>query len=171
MGEAETLADFLSFAKENYPAQKTAVIFWNHGGGSITGAAFDELYEYDSLTLDEMYAAFSSVWEPSEDHPPLELIGFDTCLMATVDVAYTFCDFAHYLVASEETEPAKGWQYQQWADALAKDASMDGEELGKIICDTYYKGCEEAGTQENTTLSSTHTSSSGTEHGGGGGKF
>ena len=155
MGEAETLADFLSFAKENYPAEKTAVVFWNHGGGSVSGASFDELYGYDSLTLDEMYAAFSSVWAPSETAQPLELVGFDTCLMATVDVANAFSDLAHYLVASEETEPANGWYYSRWMGALAEDPSMDGEELGKVICDAYYAGCEEVGTQDNTTLSLT----------------
>lgn len=155
MGEAQTLADFLSFAKENYPAEKTAVVFWNHGGGSVTGAAFDEIYGYDSLTLDEMYQAFSSVWNPSIEKQPLELIGFDTCLMATVDVAYTFADLAHYLVASEETEPANGWYYSQWVGTLAQNPSMNGEELGKVICDAYYAGCEEVGTQDNTTLSLT----------------
>ena len=155
MGEAQTLADFLSFAKENFPAEKTAVVFWNHGGGSVTGAAFDEIYGYDSLTLDEMYQAFSSVWNPSIEKQPLELIGFDTCLMATVDVAYTFSDLAHYLVASEETEPANGWYYSQWVGALAQNPSMNGEELGKVICDAYYAGCEEVGTQDNTTLSLT----------------
>lgn len=155
MGEAQTLADFLSFAKENYPAEKTAVVFWNHGGGSVTGAAFDEIYGYDSLTLDEMYQAFSSVWNPSMEKQPLELIGFDTCLMATVDVAYTFADLAHYLVASEETEPANGWYYSQWVGSLAQNPSMNGEELGKVICDAYYAGCEEVGTQDNTTLSLT----------------
>ena len=155
MGEAQTLADFLSFAKENYPAEKTAVVFWNHGGGSVTGAAFDEIYGYDSLTLDEMYQAFSSVWNPSMEKQPLELIGFDTCLMATVDVAYTFADLAHYLVASEETEPANGWYYSQWVGTLAQNPSMNGEELGKVICDADYAGCEEVGTQDNTTLSLT----------------
>lgn len=155
MGEADTLSDFLSFSKENYPADKTAVVFWNHGGGSVAGAAFDELYENDSLTLDEMYAAFSKVWEPSEEKQPLELVGFDTCLMATVDVAYTFSDLAHYLVASEETEPANGWYYSQWAGALAANPAMDGAELGRSICDAYYAGCEEVGTQDNVTLSLT----------------
>ncbi len=161
MGEAQTLADFLQFAKENYPADKTAVVFWNHGGGSVSGAAFDEQYGFDSLTLDEMYTAFSSVWEPSQENPPLELIGFDTCLMATVDVAYTFCDLAHYLVASEETEPANGWYYSQWVGALAGDPTMDGAALGKVICDAYYAGCQAVGTQDNTTLSLTDLSKAG----------
>lgn len=155
MGDAQTLSEFLRFAKDNYPAGRTAVIFWNHGGGSVTGASFDELYDYDSLTLDEMYEAFTSVWEPSEEEPPLELIGFDTCLMATVDVAFTFSGLAHYLVASEEVEPANGWQYSGWAGALAEDPSMDGRTLGRVICDTYYAGCEEAGTEDNSTLSVT----------------
>ena len=155
MGDAQTLADFLNFADTYYPAKNTAVVFWNHGGGSISGAAFDELYGFDSLTLDEMYAAFATVWEPSEENPPLELIGFDTCLMATVDVAYTFCDIANYLVASEETEPANGWYYSEWMGALAENPSMDGAQLGKIICDSYYEGCEMVGTEDNTTLSLT----------------
>lgn len=161
MGEAQTLSDFLGFAQMNYPAEKTAVVFWNHGGGSVTGAAFDELYEFDSLTLDEMYAAFISVWDPSTENPPIELIGFDTCLMATVDVAYTFCDIANYLVASEETEPANGWYYSQWIGALAEDSTMDGASLGKVICDTYYAGCEAVGTEDNTTLSLTDLSKVG----------
>jgi len=155
MGDAQTLADFLNFADTYYPAKNTAVVFWNHGGGSVSGAAFDELYGFDSLTLDEMYAAFAAVWEPSEENPPLELIGFDTCLMATVDVAYTFCDIANYLVASEETEPANGWYYSEWIGALAENPSMDGAQLGRIICDSYYEGCELVGTEDNTTLSLT----------------
>ena len=160
MGAEDTLEDFLRFAKENYPADRTAVVFWNHGGGSVSGASFDELYDYDSLTLDEMYAAFTEVWEPSLEagQQPLELVGFDTCLMGTVDVAYTFCDLSRYLVASEETEPANGWYYSRWVGALADDPSMDGAALGRVICDAYYEGCQEAGTSDDATLSLTDLS-------------
>ena len=124
MGDAATLTDFLRYCKQNYPAEKTAVLFWNHGGGSVSGAAFDERYSYDSLTLDEMHTAFGRVWEADENNPPLELVGFDTCLMATVDVAGTFAGTAHYLVASEEVEPANGWDYTGWLGALAADPAM-----------------------------------------------
>lgn len=158
MGETQTLADFLSYAKEHYPAEKTAVVFWNHGGGSVAGAAFDELYGNDSLNLSELHEAFGSVWDLSSEKPPVELIGFDTCLMATVDVAAAFSDIGKYLVASEETEPANGWYYSHWVKALADKSDMDGAELGKAICDTYYAGCEAVGTQDNTTLSVTDLS-------------
>lgn len=158
MGESGTLSNFLKYAKENYPAEKTAVIFWNHGGGSVAGAAFDELYQNDSLTLTEMRTAFDDAFGLNKENPPLEMIGFDTCLMSTVDVAANFTDVARYLVASEETEPGNGWYYSEWAGALAADPGMDGATLGKTICDAYYHGCEIAGTQDNTTLAVTDLS-------------
>lgn len=155
MGDTATLTDFLRFCKTYYPAEHTAVLFWNHGGGSVNGAAFDERYYLDSLTLDEMRTAFGRVWPGDEADPPLELVGFDTCLMATVDVVDTFVGTARYLVASEEVEPGNGWNYTGWAGALAEDPTMDGAALGRIICDTYYAGCEAVGTQNKATLSLT----------------
>lgn len=158
MGDAQTLYEFLAFANENYPADKVAVTFWNHGGGSVSGAAFDELHGLDSLDLAEMYQAFDAVWPADAEHPALELVGFDTCLMATVDVASTFQNFAKYLVASEEVEPGNGWLYSGWLGALAENTDMDGAALGVAICDTYYQGCEAVGTQNQTTLSVTDLS-------------
>ena len=158
MGDAQTLYEFLAFANENYPADKVAVTFWNHGGGSVSGAAFDELHGLDSLDLAEMYQAFDAVWPADAEHPALELVGFDTCLMATVDVASTFQGIAKYLVASEEVEPGNGWLYSGWLGALAENTDMDGAALGVAICDTYYQGCEAEGTQDQTTLSVTDLS-------------
>jgi len=155
MGDAQTLYDFLHFANTKYPADKVAVTFWNHGGGSVSGAAFDELHGLDSLTLAEMYQAFNAVWPANTSSPALELVGFDTCLMATVDVAAVFQNFAKYLVGSEEVEPGNGWLYSGWLGELAKNPAMDGDDLGIAICNTYYAGCEAVGTQDQTTLSVT----------------
>ena len=155
MGDAQTLYDFLNFANTNYPADKIAVTFWNHGGGSVTGAAFDEIHGLDSLDLMEMYQAFDAVWPANAENPALELVGFDTCLMATIDVAAVFRNFSKYLVASEEVEPGNGWLYSGWMGQLAANPAMDGEDLGIAICNTYYEGCEAVGTQDQTTLSLT----------------
>lgn len=155
MGDVNTLYEFLNFANENYPADKVAVTFWNHGGGSVTGAAFDELHGLDSLNLAEMYQAFDAVWPADTANPALELVGFDTCLMATVDVAATFQPFARYLVGSEEVEPGNGWLYSGWLGELAANPAMEGDDLGIAICNTYYEGCEAVGTQDQTTLSVT----------------
>ena len=145
MGDPETLADFLSFCQENFPADHTMFLFWNHGGGSVSGAAFDEIYDYDSLTLDEMYQAFGSVYELSEENPPFDIVGFDTCLMATIDTAWMLSDVSHYLVASEEMEPGCGWSYDKWVQTLGDHPGIDGAALGQVICDSYMDGCEDLG--------------------------
>ena len=158
MGETETLASFLDFCTTNYPADRTMALFWNHGGGSVNGAAFDANYYFDSLTIDEFRTAFERTCTPDPTDPPFDIIGFDACLMATIDVASTFSDIGRYLVASEELEPGNGWYYTDWLQALANDPDMDGEQLGIAICDAYMKGCELAGTAEEITLSVTDLS-------------
>ena len=82
MGQTETLASFLEFCTANHPADHTMVLFWNHGGGSVTGAEFDANYYFDALTLDEFHTAFSQVYDLDVSAPPVDVIGFDACLMA-----------------------------------------------------------------------------------------
>ncbi len=158
MGDPNTLADFLSFAETNYPGDRTMLNFWNHGGGSVYGAAFDELYDNDALTLDEMYAVLADVYGTEVEYAPLDIVGFDTCLMATLSTAYTFSDHASYLVASQELEPGNGWYYTGIMDALADNPTISPVELSVAICDTYVTGCEYWGTHEDITLSVTDLS-------------
>ena len=81
MGRPETLADFLSFCNENYPAEKQALILWDHGGGSVWGMMHDELYSYESLSLDGLRTALEAAPAASGMY---EMVGIDACLMATV---------------------------------------------------------------------------------------
>lgn len=153
MGDPATLADFLSFCTAEYPADHTALIFWDHGAGSVGGIAFDEQYDFDSLTLVEVYRAMESVFGPSPDTPPLDVVGFDACLMATVDTAAALQGYAGYMVASQEVEPALGWNYSGIAEALAEEPGMNGAQLGKSICDTYAAACNEEWMAGDITLS------------------
>lgn len=158
MGDESTLAGFLSFCAENYSADHVAVILWNHGGGTAGGVAYDENYDYDSLSLTEIHDAFGQVFELSETEPPIELVGFDACLMASVDTAAAMDDVASYLVASEEMEPGCGWQYAAIVNGLSKNTGMDGAALGRLICDGFYAGCEEEWEDDEATLSVTDLS-------------
>ena len=153
MGAPETLESFLRFCTQEYPADRTMLLFWNHGGGSLSGVAFDETYDYDSLSLPEIYSAIASACTLSREDPPFEVVGFDACLMATVDTAFMLQDCARYLVASEETEPGCGWNYTQWLYRLGCDPGMSGAQLGQVICDSYLEGCEEIDEAEEATLS------------------
>lgn len=155
MGASGTLSSFLTFCRDYYSSAHNAIVFWNHGGGSVSGAEFDEVYGFDSLTLGEFTSAFGSVYGSSPASPPFEIVGFDACLMATVDVANAFRSFGHYLVASEEVEPGIGWNYAGMMRNLASNPYMNGDALGRAICDTYIQTCTECGSGAEATLSVT----------------
>lgn len=136
MGTAESLSDFLTFCEEEYPADHTMLVFWNHGGGPF-GYGVDYLYNGDMLTLNEMHEALSTVYKPNENKPPLDVIGFDACLMASMEAAYEFNGFASYLVGSEDVEPGEGWDYTAWLSALAENPRMNALQMSKAVTDSY----------------------------------
>jgi hypothetical protein len=147
MGDASTLSDFLTWGVENYPADKYMAVFWNHGGGSVSGVAFDELYDSDSLSLTELSTAFEEV------DTTFEVIGFDACLMSTLENASILEPYGNYMVASEEYEPGGGWDYTSWAQFMMDYPDSDGEKVGREICNSYYAKCKLYGEEAMVTLS------------------
>ena len=153
MGDAGTLAEFLAFCQTNFPAAHEAVILWDHGGGSAGGLIIDEQFGKDRLSLGELHEAFDRVFTADSQTPPLEVVGFDCCLMATIDTAAAMKGYARYMVASEETVPGCGWNYYGLLNLMRRYPGMDGETLSKAICDTYMAGCKAVGLDSEATLS------------------
>lgn len=153
MGDSSALADFLKWGVTTYPAEKMGVILWNHGGGSITGICFDEMYDYDSLSLRELDAALLSVYDSMTDN--FEFIGFDACLMSTIECANVLASYADYMYGSEETEPGYGWDYKEIGDYLGAHPEADGAQLGEVVADSFYDACEEIGEEDMVTFSIT----------------
>lgn len=133
MGESETLSDFLTWGVKNFPAEKNMVLLWNHGSGSVNGVMADEIYDLDTLMLNELGNAFKTT------NFKFDIIGFDTCLTANLEVASQIQPYGSYMVASQEFEPAPGWNYTKWAGAIAENPEITPEELGKIICDSFFE--------------------------------
>ena len=143
MGSAHTLRKLLDYGPAYYPAEAYALILWNHGGGPLDGICWDELFSMDPLSLAELTYGLSS-----HSCGRLSWIGFDACLMATAEVAAAVAPFAHYMIASQETEPASGWDYS-FLREIGGDA--DGAATGKRIVDCYFRSLE--GSREILTLS------------------
>lgn len=141
MGSANTLAEFLIWGLRNYPAGKMGFIFWNHGGGSNRGVCVDDIADGDRLILPEIRSALADVSQYMTDK--FEFIGFDACLMGTVEVANTVASYARYLYSSEEIEPGCGWYDTPIGDYLGKNPKANGAELGKVLTDSYYSFCQE----------------------------
>lgn len=156
MGDPQTLADFVSWGVENYPAERMGLVFWNHGSGSINGVCFDEMNDSDSLSLREIDSALNSVYDQMSDK--FEFIGFDACLMSTLETANIIAPYARYMFASEETEPGGGWNYTDIINFLAENPGATGAELGEMQCQSYYQHCIDNGDPDGTTFAITDLS-------------
>ena len=139
MGESETLTDFLAWGQEHYSTKDSMLILWDHGAGATKGVCFDENYSFDPLTLKELKEAL----ENANLKNRFQIIGFDACLMASVETAYYVCDYAKYMIASEEIEPAGGWDYKTLCESYSE--GRDYVSVGKAICDAYMKKCKDKG--------------------------
>ena len=133
MVEKETLTEFIRWGVESYPADRTILILWNHGGGTMAGYGYDEYFE-GALYLSDLAEAL----EKSGAY--FDFIGFDACMMATIETAYALSPYADYLVASEEMEPGSGWFYVGWLNLLAENPGVSMAELGERIVKDYLRG-------------------------------
>ena len=148
MTDPATLTEFIKFCGEKFPANRTALIFWDHGGGSITGYGYDEKFSSSgSMNLAGINSALKNAGLK------YDFIGFDTCLMATIETALVLDQYADYMIASEETEPGVGWYYTNWLTELSKNTSMPTIEIGKKIVDDFVDVCERSCPGQGTTLS------------------
>lgn len=136
MGDPAALTALLDYGYAHAPAQQHALVMWNHGAGPNVGLCFDERFAtadgMDGLTLSELSAALAH--SPAAQKK-LSWIGFDACLMASVETACAIAPYADYMIASQETEPASGWSYAFLKD-LAGDSS--GAETGRRVIDAYF---------------------------------
>ncbi|MBQ0009232.1 MAG: Ig-like domain-containing protein [Firmicutes bacterium] len=114
MGSSSTLQSFVEYGIKEYPAEKTGVIFWNHGG-AMYGCCYDEKKSNDSLLNSEMKSAFSKALS-NTGSSKLEFVGYDTCLTQVQDIAEFNSNYFNYMIASEEAEAGEGWDYDTWID-------------------------------------------------------
>ena len=148
MTDPNTLTTFIKWCAEEYPANRNMLIFWDHGSGSINGYGYDEKYASSgSMDLSEINQALK------KGGVTFDFIGFDACLMATLETALMLTDYADYMIASEETEPGVGWYYTDWLTALGEDTSMATVEIGKNIVDDFVETCAQKCRGQKTTLS------------------
>ena len=124
------------------------LIFWDHGGGSLSGYGYDEKNARSgSMSLSGINKALSDA------KTTFDFIGFDACLMATLENALMLTNYADYLIASEETEPGVGWYYTNWLTKLSQNTSMSTLEIGKNIVDDFVSVCAQKCAGQDTTLS------------------
>ena len=148
MTDADTLAEFVTFCAEHYPADRNILIMWNHGGGSLYGFGVDDRFpEFHMMSVNELGDALAGTGVH------FDFVGFDACLMATAETAVGLSGCADYMIASEELEPTTGWYYTGWLSRLSREPDIDTEMLGRLIIDEFMEKSLENDPLDTLTLS------------------
>lgn len=148
MASPNPLTALLDYGHAAYPADKYALIIWDHGNGPVNGVCMDTLFGGDLLLPAELNAALAA--SPFGEENKLEWIGFDACLMANAETASLLAPYAKYMIASQETEPGRGWDYG-FLKGIEADAT--GADTGRRIIDRYYDSAMTHTPGNNITLS------------------
>jgi len=134
--DPSSLSDFAIWTMESFPADRYALILWNHGSG-VDGVLWEQSLDNEKvMSIDSLGGALSRV--TSTTGKKLDILGFDACLMSTVEVAYEMSPYAEYMIASEITEPAFGWDYRTLRE-LENYPYMSPEHLGALFVDDYMR--------------------------------
>ena len=134
MDDEDSLKLFLDYIRDGYANFDLRFLtFWDHGA-SYEGFGGDTNFDpSDPMSMDEIASAFtrSEVGE-------FDIIGFDACFMASMEVAKVVEPHADYMIASEEFEPGHGWL---WNDVIQLYAEESGIiKVGKGIVDSFVHG-------------------------------
>ncbi len=135
MGDPATLKDFITWGIKTYPAQHYGLVIWDHGG-SWLGVGIDDSADDDALQLPELDSALKDSLADSQ-LDRLDLVGFDACLMGSIEVYRTLAPYARYAVASPELIPGQGWDYAGAFGAIADDPTVDAPTFGHAIVDSF----------------------------------
>ncbi len=181
-GDPQILYSFAKWAVDNYPADRYALILWNHGSGwwedaksRAAGPAgnrprrplfrhafpqahrsicYDDTSGGDALDNRELRVVLAGICALLGRK--IDLLGMDACLMNMVEVAYQLRDSVQVIVGSEIEEPFDGWPYAEILSRLIARPRQDAAAFSRWIVKSYlasYKGKGETVTQSALDLS------------------
>jgi hypothetical protein len=130
-GDKQTLIDFVTWTKTNYPADHYALYFWGHGWNWHPGVVMrDETVSatdndptlIDSLDMDEVKAALPSLGF-------IDMVGYDGCQMASIEVQMLWHGHATAVSHSQEWVGGEGIQYDLVLAQLAANPNMTADQV------------------------------------------
>lgn len=125
MADKQTLIDFVTWTKSNYPADRYALYFWGHGWNWHPGYVMRDDTDNDTLDMEELKSALPSLGF-------IDMVGFDGCNMASIEVQLLWHGYATALAHSQEFVWSEGVQYDQILTRLAANSAMNADELAII---------------------------------------
>jgi len=139
MGDPDTLADFASWAMDQYPAENYYLAVDDHGDG-VYGISFDSTSNNDQLTPPELYSALKSA--TLNGARKIHIFDYEACLMGLAENAYDLRQWVDYVVFSEQISWGINTYPLYFSDLAATDTPLD---VGQRIVESYHAEAMVAG--------------------------
>jgi hypothetical protein len=122
MGDPQTLIDFVTWTKSNYPADHYALYFWGHGWNWHPGYVMSDDTDADALDMEDVKASLPSIGF-------IDVVGFDACNMASIEVQLLWHGYATALVHSQEYINWDGIEYDVVLAQLSANPNMTADQV------------------------------------------
>ena len=155
MADPGVLKDFGTWGASRFPAERYALILWDHGSGwSGEGGGQDPpkvlSFGSDWSSGDVMGIADGELRTGLEGirkslGRPLDLLVFDGCMLQEAEVAFEVGGTAKVMVGSQELVPADGYPYDRFLSFLVSNSTADENTVAQELVNTYisfYQGSE-----------------------------
>lgn len=136
-GSYTNLEAWLEMILNQFDADRYALVIWDHGSAwigdsyyiSTKAVGFDET-RGTAIAVADLRKALENVLSGDK----LDILGFDACLMGSLEVVYELRNTADYIVASSFNEPAEGWDYSFLGEIAPDSTPLD---VARMIVDSY----------------------------------
>jgi hypothetical protein len=148
MSDPATLVDFATWAVKTFPAEHYVLVLSDHGmgwpggwtdpapaGNTLERAPLARLVG-NAMYLDQVDSALGQIRQAT-GIDKFDIVGMDACLMGQLEILSTLEPHARYAITSEETEPALGWAYSAFLQALTANPGMSPADLSKVVVQSY----------------------------------
>ncbi|MBP3326228.1 MAG: hypothetical protein J6L77_07435 [Coprococcus sp.] len=154
MCHENVLEEFLVWGRENYPANKYIMIYWDHGCGLTTASFGSDTSkdENDVLQISDMTTAMknSGIY--------FDITIFNACLMGSLEMASEISPYSEYMIASEEVIYTFGYYYTDWLTQLSANPKMSAYDLGTLIIDDFEEQYDYYNTYYSNSYDNSHVS-------------
>jgi hypothetical protein len=134
-GGADVYKNAVNWGFSTYPAKMNWLNISTHGMG------FASINSDGNPESDLSIIEFAQATKDGLKSKKLDLISFDACLMATVEVASELKDVSNIMVGSEDSTFYWGYGYYKTFSKVAQDPNMSGEEIARsLVLDVNNKG-------------------------------
>ncbi|MEK8018235.1 MAG: clostripain-related cysteine peptidase [Candidatus Parabeggiatoa sp.] len=151
MSNPQTLSDFVIWAKTQFPAQHYALILWDHGGGTQgIGQDTSQNQKAEMMSFNDLHHSYQTI--RSGIDKPLDIVVYDACLMASIEVAEITATVTNAMAGSAELEPGHGIDYAHLLSHLATNPPDNGLAFGSLVKTGYIQQTKDKKTFEQSQI-------------------